>query len=96
MTLNLLYFYMNRNLQSANSFNCHTSEKSPRNSNLCHTSNTGIFNPIVCHTSETPPGACVPSLLRWRVRAPSAIMPSYGGRPNLRRLIHPMGKLRSQ
>src|SRR6266581_1563145 len=43
-------------LRARNPFPCHTSEKSPHNSNHCHTSKTAVFNPCVCHTSETPPG----------------------------------------
>src|SRR5260370_7086178 len=43
-------------LRARNPFPCHTSEKSPRNSNHCHTSKTAVFNPCVCHTSEIPRG----------------------------------------
>src|SRR5260370_18924520 len=44
-------------LRARNPFPCHTSEKSPRNSNHCHTSKTAVFNPCVCHTSEPPRGS---------------------------------------
>ena len=36
------------------SFPCHTSEKSPANSNHCHTSKTAFRKSFVCHTSKTP------------------------------------------
>ena len=48
-------------LRARNPFPCHTSEKSPRNSNHCHTSKTAVFNPCVCHTSETPRGSTLPT-----------------------------------
>src|SRR6266705_5186123 len=48
-------------LRARNPFPCHTSEKSPHNSNHCHTSKTAVFKPCVCHTSETPRGSALPT-----------------------------------
>ncbi len=38
------------------SFPCHTSEKSPANSNHCHTFKTAFRKSFACHTSKTPGG----------------------------------------
>ena len=57
---------------AANSFACHTSEKSSAKSNHCHTSKNASCKSFACHTSETPRGCLPPLPLSLPTRLPLA------------------------
>src|SRR5260370_36097989 len=72
-----------------NYFPCHTSEKSPANSNHCHTSKIAKNNPCSCHTSETPRGCILSNQTSHDRLRPVSLLPSRDDKPVTATLLEP-------